>query len=313
MAFNRLDFMRVVACQLRANAGKNLFYEKEDGSLLLGPAEETVKLLNSDKRRQLAAFLRSAAEDGSLSVLVRDLSDAIIRRYLSVNQFLSFTAEDRLRLEELYGRFAEHVRRCAESANGDSGPIEALLARHYRRLKEFLLQTNGAEIFRRYAGRPELPPVVCSEYTPRFQLEVLGIALTDLRAPVLDLGCGPQAGLVRYLRANGIEAFGIDRNAEQPDFCVRSAGWFDLSLEPGAWGTIISHMAFTNHFVHHHYRRDGNAEGYARKYMEILHALKPGGAFVYAPRLPFIEAIIERTHVSFRVRSGSHGTVVTRV
>ena len=67
----------------------------------------------------------------------------------------------------------------------------------------------------------------------------------------------------------------------------------DFSFVPGHWGTIISNLGFSNHFRHHHLRNDGDYLDYARKYMEILQSLKPGGAFYYAPDLPFIESYLD--------------------
>jgi hypothetical protein len=94
--------------------------------------------------------------------------------------------------------------------------------------------------------------------------------------------------LVNFLRDNGIEAYGIDRFASQNHFYIKS-DWLEYNYEPNFWGTIISNLGFTNHFIHHNLRSDGNYREYALKYMEILAALKSGGSFCYAPDLPFIE------------------------
>jgi hypothetical protein len=55
------------------------------------------------------------------------------------------------------------------------------------------------------------------------------------------------------------------------------------------WGSILAHMSFTNHFVLQDRWSDEQAERYALVYMKILRALAPGGAFHYAPGVPFIE------------------------
>ena len=130
-----------------------------------------------------------------------------------------------------------------------------------------------------------------AEYSAELQLQVLGVRPEELLEPILDLGCGAQAALVRQLRACGRDAYGLDR-AATPDEFVDRADWFDGPLGRSRWGTVISHMALSNHFLHHHLRPDGQAERYARRYMDILRALQPGGAFLYAPGLPFLESLL---------------------
>lgn len=68
----------------------------------------------------------------------------------------------------------------------------------------------------------------------------------------------------------------------------------DYDYEKNKWGTIISNLGFSNHFIHHHLRKGGNYLQYAKKYMQILHSLKPGGSFHYAPDLPFIEQYLDK-------------------
>jgi SAM-dependent methyltransferase len=141
----------------------------------------------------------------------------------------------------------------------------------------------------------QLPPreVVCSEYSAALQLGVLGLDLDQLVEPILDLGCGEHARLVGELRAKGKQAFGVDRVVEA-SAATAQADWFAYDLEPGRWGTVVSHLGFTNHFLHHHLRNSDDAFRYARRYMEVLRALAPGGAFVYAPGVPFVEQHLPR-------------------
>ncbi len=133
-----------------------------------------------------------------------------------------------------------------------------------------------------------LQEVVSAEYDPALQLRILGLDVAGLAEPILDLGCGAGAHLVRWLRARGLAAVGIDRAAEPAEGILR-ADWLETPLVPGSLGTAISHQGFSLHFLHHHLRPGGEAARYARRYMEILRALRPGGRFAYAPGLPFIE------------------------
>lgn len=209
------------------------------------------------------------------------------------NQFVSLSAEDQAELVELYRQFlADTVDILTEDRN--SHEIEQLylvaLEEHFHCLKTFITnmgKSQGANLIYQH--------VVCEEYPAVLQLEILGIDRDTLREPILDIGCGKQGTLVTYLRNCGLEAFGIDRLVS-PSTGLIESDWFDFEFDPSSWGTIISHMAFSNHFTFHHLYRNGTPEIYAAKYMEILASLKPGGETFYAPGLPFIEQLLPPTN-----------------
>ena len=136
-----------------------------------------------------------------------------------------------------------------------------------------------------------LRPTVSAEYSPELQLDILGLGLEELTEPILDLGCGERAELIRYLRACGKAAVGIDRYLSVEDG-VQQIDWFSLPLVPDSWGTVIAHQSFSLHFLHHHLGSGPEPERYARRYREILGAVRRGGAFVYAPGLPFLEPLL---------------------
>ncbi|MNT69319.1 hypothetical protein D3C72_2076280 [compost metagenome] len=54
-------------------------------------------------------------------------------------------------------------------------------------------------------------------------------------------------------------------------------------------------MAFSNHFWHHYLRDDGQLGNYTNAMMALLRSLKSGGCFVYAPGLPPVEALLNRS------------------
>jgi hypothetical protein len=134
--------------------------------------------------------------------------------------------------------------------------------------------------------------VVCAEYDPELQLRVLGLEATALPEPVLDLGCGPEARLVRWLRERGISAAGIDRHAGCD--AVIEADFLEHPLGTERWGAIVSHHGFSLHFIHHHLGSEQMAARYAARTLQILFALRPGGVFAYAPGLPFFEPVLSR-------------------
>ncbi len=144
-----------------------------------------------------------------------------------------------------------------------------------------------------------------TEYAPTTQLEVLHTRCEDLLDPVLDLGCGRRGGLVRWLRAHARQVVGLDREAARLPGLV-AADWFLVDLGRGQWGSILSHMAFSSYFMHAHLNDPEEARRCAARYMAILEALRPGGSFLYAPGLPFLETLLpsDRYEVArFRVEA----------
>jgi SAM-dependent methyltransferase len=153
--------------------------------------------------------------------------------------------------------------------------------------------------------------VSLSEYTAELQRQVLRLDETDLLEPILDLGCGADAALVAYLYAAGREVVGVDRQPSSHP-ATRVADWLEVPLEPGKWGTVISHMGLSNQFLHHHLRPDGHPELYARRFMEVLASLVVGGRFLYSPGMPFLEKHLPRDRYavsSFPVADAQVGEV----
>ncbi|HEY6877320.1 MAG TPA: hypothetical protein VI299_04840, partial [Polyangiales bacterium] len=117
--------------------------------------------------------------------------DALCEWLWSHNQFLTLADAER-------GELSESVARALGTMEATKQARGALRA-HRKEL---------AALVRRKLGE-EPREVLCAEYSPALQLSVLG--LSELRAPLLDIGCGPSAALVRELRTRGIEAEGLDR------------------------------------------------------------------------------------------------------
>jgi hypothetical protein len=150
------------------------------------------------------------------------------------------------------------------------------------------LEANGADS---NGCRP-----ISEEYTVELQLKVLHLSPAEIQEPVLDLGCGKDATLVHWLKCQGKSALGIDLCANPQRGCV-AVDWFKFPFVPGYFGTIVAHLSFSLHFLRHHLDPKGDAESFARQYMNMLRALKVGGRMVYTPGLPFIEKLLpERSY-----------------
>jgi hypothetical protein len=152
------------------------------------------------------------------------------------------------------------------------------------------LQARVAAQVRAGGGGQEPSDVVCSEYAVTLQRDALGLGDEPLTPPILDIGCGRSASFVRALRAEGLAATGLDREA--PEDVALVGDWMSFPFGQDRWGTIVSHQAFSLHFIHHHLAGDAEAFAYARVYMAILRSLQVGGRFVYVPGLPFIESML---------------------
>jgi len=272
--------------QIATNSSKNLFADERINSLQLievtESLQETVRNMDAETEKQMIDFM----------------TDEALQEFCRVNQYFSFNSESVNELKNIYALFTQHIRLLRNNANQEK--LQAISQQHYLNLCNWLVKTNAFAEKIYNQTQEYVQPVACSEYGPDLQLALLHIDLKTLHQPVLDVGCGREMNLVNYLRDNGIKAFGIDRFSNDNPFYIKS-DWLEYTFEPQQWGTIISNLGFSNHFIHHNLRIDGNFKEYAQKYMEILAALKPGGSFHYAPELPFIEKHLNKNKFQHRV------------
>lgn len=199
----------------------------------------------------------------------------------------------------------------------DFKPLVKKVWSNYREYDEFnVLESKVLHLLENYTDMViQNGEVVCEQYKPETQLIIMGIKLPTIKGPVLDLGCGESGNLVRYLRKKKIIAVGIDRLVDEEKHLI-SADWLRTSYGEGKWGTIISHMAFTNHFNYHHKFVKGEPEKYATTYMALLKALKVGGTFYYSPSVEFMEVLLDPFEYSIKkelVKGNIYRVAITRV
>jgi hypothetical protein len=242
-------------------------------------------------RKEIIAILK---DPQLLSSLVRLFVISTLEFTYANNQFVHVDGQKELQLENLYRSYLLDMKAiliAEKTPLAIRGGLKKLIAKHFEDLRSNLENYFDPDIELDIEGNMIFNRVICRQYSPEFQLDILGISLEDLREPILDFGCGKSGRLVSYLTERGFQAFGVDRIVEPAEHII-AADWLNFKLEPGTWGTIISHMAFSNHFSFHHLYKNGNPEPYARQYIAILSALFPGGAFYYSPGLPFIEELL---------------------
>lgn len=256
--------------------------ESDDKKTLSLPFFETAEsLLEKFKRPDIK----------SEKSLIDYLTDEALQKFCTMNQYFSFNTKSVEELKLIFAGLNEKIK--AIDSQTDQDTLEQLTHEHNQELNNWLVQTNA------FAGKMYAPDqdtvqtVPCSEYAPDLQLEILQIDLKKLRQPVLDVGCGREINLVNYLREKEFEIYGIDRFDNNNPY-YQKCDWLEYDFGTQKWGSIISNLGFSNHFIHHNLRVDGNYREYARKYMEILDSLQSGGSFYYAPDLPFIEKHLDR-------------------
>lgn len=101
----------------------------------------------------------------------------------------------------------------------------------------------------------------------------------------------------QVFKEKSLEAYGIDRLQENTGY-FRSIDWLEFDYFQLKWGTIISNISFSNHFIHHFTQNDGIDILYAQTYMKILKSLDNGGKWIYAPSVPFIENLLPKDEFS---------------
>ncbi|PKO11739.1 MAG: hypothetical protein CVU39_27815 [Chloroflexi bacterium HGW-Chloroflexi-10] len=281
--------VRAVIERYQKNSDKNLLdvYHKDDAFLKIHP--ETIPFLVEQRE----AILQILEDKHLFNNLVQVFLMASLEFTYASNQFIYFNMEEEQRLEILYRAYLQAIKQILIN-NQEYDKLEEelnqLIRAHFEDLSHNLVRFGDPTteiipnilVFRQ---------VVCREYSPQFQMEIMGLTLSNLIEPVLDIGCGKDGYLVRYLRQQGIQAVGIDRLVGSHQGLI-AEDWLNMPLRKSFWGTVISHMAFSNHFLFQHYYSHGNPQPYARQYMKILSALKPGGQFIYAPGLPFFEQLL---------------------
>jgi SAM-dependent methyltransferase len=261
--------------QIELNKTKNMLYARLGQIIEIDPdfLAALEELLAGDP----ASFSKSALQSS-----VSFASELLIKRLHVINQFIQVSE---LKKRELAGIYRRTWQRIVGTKN-----IQATLKdHHYPELANWIASLYPEGFRKHLRDLPTVGQVVCEEYSPRLQIDLLRLDIQTLQQPVLDIGCGSRAGLTRYLRSLGIEAYGLDRQIKKGERYLQQADWLEYRFEPGRWGSILSNMAFTNHlhYTNHHDR--AQLELYLQKFKEILESLRIGGSFYYAPDVPFIE------------------------
>lgn len=248
------------------------------------------ELAFSNRQKTLAVLNDEKLTDSAAEALVNATTNYIYQK----NQFISLSVHDELKLRQSYDVFFQQVRTLfRENAKywALRKDLAPLIKNQSNEINTILNAILNNAVFLKTDKNAIFEKTICHEYSPELQLEVLGVTVEDLTEPILDIGCGKKGQLVKFLNQLGLKAFGTDRTIEESDIFFK-ADWLDLQFPENSWGTIISHMAFSNHFIFHHLNKIGNFKQYAQQYTHLLESIKPGGSFCYSPGIKFIEQFL---------------------
>jgi len=285
-----------LARQMEKNRDLNLLFR--DLHSVLEVDEAFARTLESWKDRGLAGM--------DLEEKIRTAAGGTLEILYQVNQFIRIPPSGRHELEALYRQTWEEV---------GTEPIREVIGRHFFRLSRWIGGYYPPDFRRILESRPRIGRVVNREYTPELQISVLGFRPEDLAEPILDLGCGSRGLLVRHLREQGKQVLGVDRTVENGSPDLLQGDWLAYPLEPESWGTVISHLGFSNHLIHVLHHRKEELLVYLERYRDILNSLVPGGSFYYAPGLPWIEEHLDPREYEVREffpEGGGEAVRVTR-
>jgi hypothetical protein len=247
-----------------------------------------------DSRKEISAYLSDPNEaDLLVQYCIRSTRQYTHQR----NQYINFTSQyDELVLVE-YQDLLLQIKKLVESASSRdnlSETLSTILQRHHERLRLILASYCVAATQSDLQNNPFLQTVPCAEYSPRFQLQLLNIDLNQIQQPILDIGCGEKGNLVKFLREQGLDAFGLDRSAPNGDPFIQS-DWFSFDYAQQKWGTVIAHQSLSTHFIFNYLNDFPVVYEYKNLFKRILSNLTPQGVLYYTPGLPFFESELQET------------------
>lgn len=210
-----------------------------------------------------------------------------LRTIYQLNQYLHVSTLKRDELKQIYLDSWQRI-----TAGDDIEKV--LISFHYPKLQVWLASVYPPQFLPAFTITPNIHPVLNKQYSPVFQLELLGVDLNSLKQPILDIGCGSEGRLVNFLIKQGLQAFGVDRMIDCDCDHLVEMDWFEFELKRGYWGSIISNIAFSNHYQYIMRYETQYLHLYSHLYESILISLGTDGVFYYAPPAPGLEDTLPR-------------------
>ena len=280
--------------QFEQNRNLNLFYDH---------LEEAVKVDSGFVKTILLAKRHNYNIEELLSYTV----DQMVSNLYRINQYSNLSRSDLSTLRGIYKNTYETITKENSTQT---------IKEHHRDLSKWISKFYPDTFKTALKDNSVIGQVVNEEYSPQLQMDIYNLSIKSLMEPVLDIGCGPKAQLVKHLNTFGVYAVGIDRIQEEaPPFYLKK-DWFNFSFEKETWGTIIANMSFTNHLIYTFNNDKEMLYSFLIKYKEILESLKKGGCFAYAPSVPMIEERLDPSRYeidSIEISNGVFRTLIKSI
>ncbi|QQO08843.1 hypothetical protein [Breznakiella homolactica] len=265
-----------------------------------------------DTHVTLSAYLQSGATKAKITGLIsenllllksinsqeylRDYASSLynwfFRECINYNQFIGFSGGQCRTILSLYKKLIVCLGDLSVKASPDD--IGTIVDEHRRALLETIAAGHTQ-------NREPEEKKLCAEYSTAVQKAVMRMDPAELPEPILDIGCGENAFFLRDCLNAGRDAYGLDYFLPKIfPHRICTASWLEYNFGTQCWGSIISHMAFTNHWAYHLAHGTAETAAYRKAYTRILESLKPGGCFYCVPAVPDMEKITDRT--VYRVR-----------
>ena len=288
--------LKAILLQFSINRKKNFLFKELN----------TIVGMDDGFIRELEKWRRNPPDEETVRAAVDFAVRECIRIIHRLNQYIDISEDDRKKLACIYRSTWDRL-----VANQD--PVRMLLRVHHRKISDWLKKHYPDRLVSELLDVKIIHPLPCEEYSPKFQLNLLGIDTNRIKPPVLDIGCGGKGALVHYLRRNAVEARGIDRMIETDSPFLQEVNWFDYEFKRESWGTVISNMALSNNFRFVMVNDKRHVQRYLFLYQSILESLKKGGIFYYAPAIAPIERLPRRYKYRITMIPVGNGLHATRI
>lgn len=269
-----LHLIDITNKQFETSEFKNLFCTTKDQFCFCSEMLNTISLFTAEL---------SNLSKGDVEILLQNYTNTFMRVFYETDPYTNFSKQDRIDIQKIYIALLRDITSKTD--------LEQIQQRHFARIRKFIKDTNPGIYKINCNPNPQAKHFVSAEYSPELQLDLLKLDRNLLVQPILDIGCGEHGHLVNHLRSHNIAAYGIDCMHESSSF-FHNCNWLEFSYGHERWGTIISHLSFTSHFLHHFLQNDGLDLLYAQTYMRILDSLAIGGHWIYTPDVQFIENLL---------------------
>lgn len=211
------------------------------------------------------------------SKVMEKLSKSFLTNLVKGTESKKITKDDCSNILEIYHKLIENI----SDFNKD---YERIALEHFTEVRNFINE---------FTVKKEEQENNDTGYTPEFILDILDVKENELKGKSLDIGCGKNGTLVKYLVSKGMDAYGIDMECKDTEI-LEQEDWLQKEYDEKSYDLITSNLTFTKYFNEANTEEQNDEEciEYAQTYMKILNSLKIGGKWHYVPSVTFIEEFL---------------------